>query len=71
MPAPAGREPHTLKPALPLARPADVMVLIDADMIVTRTLRPLIEDAAEGRVVAFRNHADRFVPEWGAAARAG
>ena len=65
VPAPAGREPHTLKPALPLARPADVMVLIDADMIVTRTLRPLIEDAAEGRVVAFRNHADRFVPEWG------
>jgi len=65
VPAPAGREPHTLKPALPLARPADVMVLIDADMIVTRTLQPLIETAANGRVVAFRNHADRFVPEWG------
>jgi hypothetical protein len=63
--APAGREPHTLKPALPLARPADVMVLIDADMIVTRSLAPLIADAAAGRVVAFRNHADRFVPEWG------
>jgi len=65
VPAPAGREPHTLKPVLPLERPADVMVLIDADMIATRSLRPLIEDAGGGRVVAFRNHADRHVAEWG------
>jgi hypothetical protein len=34
-------------------------------MIVTRSLAPLIADAAAGRIVAFRNHADRFVPAWG------
>ena len=31
---------------------------------MTRPLGPLISDAAEGRVVAFKNHADRFVDEW-------
>ena len=62
--APEGREPFTLKAVLPLARPAETMVLIDTDVIVTRPLGPLISDAAEGRVVAFKNHADRFVDEW-------
>jgi hypothetical protein len=43
-----------------------VMVLIDADMIVTSSLEPLIERAADGRVVAFEDYRrDRFVPEWG------
>lgn len=62
--APTGREPYTLKSVLPLANPAETMVLIDTDVIVTRSLRALISNAAEGRVVAFRNHADRFVAEW-------
>jgi hypothetical protein len=64
--APRGRQPFTLKPFAPLARPADVMALIDTDMIVTRRLDPLLDAAGGGRVVAFRNHADRFVPEWSA-----
>lgn len=65
VPAPRDREPFTLKPLLPLAHPAEVMILIDADMIVTRSLAPLIETASRGGVVAFRNNAERFVSEWG------
>ncbi|HEX6116092.1 MAG TPA: hypothetical protein VFY99_03260 [Solirubrobacterales bacterium] len=64
VPAPPGREPYTLKAVLPLERPADVMVLLDTDMIVTRRLDPLLAEAAAGRIVAFRNNSDRFVPEW-------
>jgi hypothetical protein len=41
------------------------MVLIDADLIATRPLTELIERAASGRIVAFQNDIDRFVPEWG------
>ncbi len=57
--------PYLLKTVAPLAHPAGVAVLIDADMIVTRPLDELIENAAAGRVVAFHNDRDRFVPEWG------
>jgi hypothetical protein len=63
--APAAAEPYALKTHAPLAAPAETMVLIDADMIVTRSLAELIETAADGRVAAFRNKADRHVPEWG------
>ena len=41
------------------------MVLIDTDMIATRSLAELIDERRGGRVVAFRNDSDRFVPEWG------
>jgi hypothetical protein len=60
-------EPFLLKTVAPTGHPAEVMVLIDADMVVTRPLTPLIEQAAEGRVVAFKDNLDRFVPEWGEA----
>ena len=63
--APTGAEPFALKTVAPLAAPAATMVLIDADMIVTRPLTELIERAAAGSVVAFRNKADRHVAEWG------
>jgi hypothetical protein len=68
IPAPprAAEHPWLAKPVAPLAHPADVTVLIDVDMIVTRSLRSLIERAAKGRVVAFANDRDRFVREWGA-----
>ncbi|HYU59171.1 MAG TPA: hypothetical protein VEK39_00285 [Solirubrobacterales bacterium] len=62
---PGDAPPWLLKTIAPLRHPARVMVLIDADMVVTRSLAPLIEHAASGRVVAFRNDTDRFVPEWG------
>jgi hypothetical protein len=63
--APADAPPWLLKTVAPLAHPAETMVLIDADMVVTRPLGELIDQAAEGRVVAFENEMDRFVPAWG------
>ena len=63
--APAGEQPFALKTVAPLAAPAETMVLIDADMIVTRPLGELIERASSDGVVAFRNKADRHVREWG------
>lgn len=68
--APDDAPPWLLKGVAPLARPAEVMVLLDADLIVVRRLDELVERAggdgsSPGRVVAFRNTIDRFVPEWG------
>jgi hypothetical protein len=57
--------PWLLKTIVPLRHPAEAMVLIDADMIVTRRLDEPIERARAGRVVAVENDRDRFVPEWG------
>jgi hypothetical protein len=64
----SGTPPWLLKTIAPLAHPAEVMVLIDADMIVTRPLDELIEKAAgegEGRLVAAINDRDRFRSDWG------
>jgi hypothetical protein len=61
---PADRAPNELKPELGLRHPASTAVLIDVDMIVTRSLQPLIDDALQGRAVAFRNHEDRFDERW-------
>jgi hypothetical protein len=63
--SPYATVPLLLNTIAPLSRPADVMVLIDADMIVTRPLTDLIATAAECRVIAFRTAYDRYVPEWG------
>jgi lipopolysaccharide biosynthesis glycosyltransferase len=63
--APAQAPPYMLKTAAPLAHAAEVMVLIDADMIVTRPLDQLIELARQGRVVAVADGVDRFVAQWG------
>ena len=65
VPAPDGIPPWLAKTVAPLAHPAEVMVLIDADMIATRPLTELIEAASGGAVVAFENDRPRFVPEWG------
>jgi hypothetical protein len=56
---------NLLKGMAPQARPAETMVLVDADMIVTRSLGDLIERAARGEVLAFGTGMDRFRPEWG------
>jgi hypothetical protein len=63
--APAEAPPTMLKAVAPLARPAEVMVLIDTDMIVTRPLADPIAHAGAGRAVAFENDTDRFVAGWG------
>jgi hypothetical protein len=65
LPAPTGREPFMVKAVAPLREPARVTVLLDADMIVTRPLTPLVERAAQGRVVGFAGGIDRFFPQWG------
>jgi len=62
--APAGVPPYLLKTAAPRSHPAEVMVLIDVDMVVTRPLDSLIELADGGRVVAFKDNIDRFVEDW-------
>src|SRR5688572_21484294 len=63
--APVDAPPWLLKTIAPLRHPADVIVLIDADIVLTRPLGDLVARAAEPRVVAVENDMDRFVPEWG------
>jgi hypothetical protein len=62
---PRGTPPWLLKTHAPLAHPADVAVLVDTDMVVTRPLSPLVERAAAGAVVAFRDRQRRFFERWG------
>jgi hypothetical protein len=57
--------PWLAKTVAPLRHPAATMILIDADMIVTRRLDELLERAGGGSIVAFENDRPRFVPEWG------
>jgi hypothetical protein len=64
VPAPDAGPPWLRKTVAPLQRPADVMVLIDADVVVTRPLTDLSAKHAE-HVIGFRNEYDRFIPEWG------
>jgi hypothetical protein len=66
VPGPVDAPPCLLKTVAPLRHPADVMVLIDADIVVTRSLAKLIERASEGRVLAIKDGEDRYFPEWGA-----
>jgi hypothetical protein len=65
MPAPPDVHPALLKTVLPLARPADVMVLVDIDVIVLQHLGALLDLAASGQFVTFENDQDRYFPEWG------
>jgi hypothetical protein len=65
--APAGMPPVYMAPLGPALRPAEVALIIDADIIVLRPLTLLIESAQQGRVVGFVNNPpnhDRFFPEW-------
>jgi hypothetical protein len=57
--------PALLKTIAPLERPAEVEVILDTDLVVTGSLAELIEQAAAGKLVSFRNSSDRFVSEWG------
>ncbi|MGI8606101.1 MAG: hypothetical protein ACR2L0_02945 [Gaiellaceae bacterium] len=64
--APLAASPRLMKWAAPLAHPAAVMFLIDTDVIVTRSLEPLVEAALEGSVLAFENDVThRFHLAWG------
>jgi hypothetical protein len=63
--APDGSPPVMLKTQAPLRHPAEVVVLIDADIIVTRSLHELFDRALRGRVLAVDDGQDRFFSEWG------
>jgi len=53
------------KAVAPLRSPADVMVLLDADVLVTRHLEALIRRCAAGRIVVFPDDTPgRFFSEW-------
>jgi hypothetical protein len=65
VPTPRHGPPYLLKTIAPLRHPAEVTVLIDTDIIVTRPLTELIERASQGTVAAFRTAYDRFFPQWG------
>jgi hypothetical protein len=65
--APDGTPAVFLKAYGPLQRPADVAIILDADVIVVRPLTELIDMAAAGRLVAFVNNApndQRFFSDW-------
>lgn len=64
VPAPADSPPFLLKAHAPHRHPAEVQVLADADMVVCRSLGPLIAQAAEGKVVAGATGLDRHHDEW-------
>jgi hypothetical protein len=65
VPAPPGVEPHLLKYVGPMQTPADSMLLIDADMIITRSLEPILGDVRAGKIVAFTDPlGDRFFESW-------
>jgi hypothetical protein len=59
-----GLHPVLQKATAPLAYPAEIMVLLDADVIVSKPLVPLFDEAARGHIIAFENDWDRFFPEW-------
>ena len=61
--------PWLLKTVAPLAHPAEVMVLIDADMIVTRPLDELIERARDGQDGRGRERPRPLLSRVGRAAR--
>src|SRR5262245_5476655 len=51
VPAPPDVEPHLLKYVGPMQKPADSMLLVDADMIITRSLEPILCDVQAGKIV--------------------
>jgi hypothetical protein len=65
VPTKLGASAHLLKSKVPATHPADVQILLDADMIVLRPLTELIEGARAGKIVAFADPLHRFYREWG------
>lgn len=62
--APADVPPSMLKTVAPRAHPAEVVALLDADVILTRPLGEQLEAATGGGLAAFRNDRDRWFGEW-------
>jgi hypothetical protein len=67
--APDGVPAVLATPLAPMEHPADVAVILDADVIATRALTELIDTAREGRIVGFVNNEpnhDRYFDSWSA-----
>ena len=64
--APRGELHPTFQKAIgPLEHPAEIMVVLDADVIVNRSLAPLFPNAMLGQIVAFEERiSDRFFADW-------
>ena len=62
------REEHLLLKSFPhTLDPQGTVVVIDSDMIVTRSLDPVLEQVEDGKVCMFadiEDQRDRFIPEW-------
>jgi hypothetical protein len=74
VPAPQGVPSVFLAPYGPILEPAEIAVVLDADIIVTRSLSELLDDAQRGRLVAVTNdppNDERFFPAWGNALSLG
>jgi hypothetical protein len=65
VPLPGPIFPPLAKALTPLLHPAREMLLVDSDVIVTRSLTPLFEEAGSGRVVGFADPVSpRFDRRW-------
>lgn len=67
LPPDAISSPYLVKPFPHLLEPRGTIALIDSDMIVTRGLHPIIEQADAGKVCLFADIPDqrhRYSPEW-------
>jgi hypothetical protein len=67
VPAPveAIRHPWLMQPYACMVRPADTVVYIDADIIVTHPLDTILASARQGRICVFANAtANRWFSEW-------
>jgi hypothetical protein len=65
VPTKLGASAHLLKWNAPGIHPAEVQVLLDADLIVLRRLAPLLAGARTGKIVAFADPVSRFCSDWG------
>jgi hypothetical protein len=63
-PADVLNEPMLLKPFPHALAPEGTVAMIDSDIIVTRSLDPLLAQAEAGKVCLFRDEDDRWFPEW-------
>lgn len=57
--------PTLFKPFLSLLNPKGIVVLIDSDMIVTRSLEPILSLAEQGEICAYADpEAERWFAQW-------
>jgi hypothetical protein len=65
MPKQLASNPTLFKPFPYLVKPEGTVVIIDSDMIVTRSLTSILSQAADGKICAFPDpESDRWFSEW-------